>query len=59
MVFGGHSNDGVVIHPIIFSHDHWINMEAYIKFLEKVVLVWIKRVAAGKPYVFSMPQKEC
>ena len=42
------SNDNVMT-PFIFPHDVTLKPQAYIKYLEKVVLSWIKREGAGRP----------
>ena len=46
MVFGVVSCDGDVMPPFIFLHGLNLNIEAYIKCLQKIVLLWIERVAA-------------
>ena len=45
--------DGDVISPFIFYHGFKLNIEAYIKSLEKVVLPWIERAAAGIIYIWT------
>ena len=56
MVFEVLINDGDVIFPFIFPHGCRLNMEAYIKSMEEVVLSWIERVAAGRLYIW---QRDC
>ena len=62
MVFGVVTCNGDIMPPFIFPHDHTLNMEVYIKNLKEVVLPWIKRVAAAKPYDWqqdcAMPHKQ-
>ena len=41
MVFGVVTNNGDVMLPFIFPHGDTHNTEAYIKYLEEVVLSWI------------------
>ena len=50
MVFGKVTGDSDVMPPFIFPHGLKLNMEAYTKCMEKVVLPWIKRMAAGRSY---------
>ena len=52
VVFGMVTSYSDIMPPSIFSHDLRLNMEAYIKCLEKVVLSWIKMVFARKPYIW-------
>ena len=47
------SSDGDVMPPFIFQHSHTLNAEAYIKYLGEVVQFWIKRVVAGRPYIWK------
>ena len=37
--------------PFIFLHGLTLNMEAYINWLEEVVLPWIEKMATGRPYI--------
>ena len=46
MVFGVVIKNSNVMPPFIFPHSVRLNTEAYIKWLEKIVLLWIKRKAA-------------
>ena len=42
----------VTLRPLFFfSHGPRLNTEAYIKYLEEVMLPWIKKETAGRPYV--------
>ena len=51
MVFGVVTRDGDIMPPFIFHHNLTLNMDALIKHLEKEVLSWIKRLAAGRSYL--------
>ena len=51
LCFGVVTSDGDVIPPFIFLHVLRLNMEAYIKCLEDLMLFWIERMAAGRPYI--------
>ncbi|XP_052832535.1 uncharacterized protein LOC128250757 [Octopus bimaculoides] len=53
------TSDGDVMLPFIFPHGLRINMEAYIKCLEEVVLSWVKRVAVRRPYVWQQDSAPC
>ena len=59
MVFSGFTSDGDIIPPSIFSHGLGFNTEPYIKCLEEVVLAWIQRVTAGRPYVYQQVFAPC
>ena len=37
----------------IFSQNFKLNKQADIKFLEKIVLIWIKRVTTGRTYAWQ------
>ena len=50
MILGVVTTDNNVMPPLIFPHAHRPNIEAYIKYLEEVVLPWIERLASGRPY---------
>ena len=52
MVFGKVTSDSDFMPTFIFPCGFRLNMEAYIKYLEKVVLLWIEKMAVGKPYVW-------
>ena len=45
------TRDGDVMLSFIFPHSLTLNMEVYIKCLEEIMLIWIERLAAGRPYV--------
>ena len=47
------TRDGSVRPSFIFQHDPRLNTGTYINFLEEVVLSWIERVAAGRPYIWQ------
>ena len=62
MVFGVVTSNGNVMPSFIFPYGLRLNTEAYVNYLEKVVLPWIKRVFVGRPiYVATglctMPHK--
>ena len=48
-----------MIPPFIFTHSHWLNMEVFIKCLEGVVLIWIKKVGAGRSYIWQEDSAAC
>ena len=56
MMFGVVISNSNIIPPLIFQHSHRLNMEALIKCLEEVELLWIKEVAAERPYI---RQQDC
>ena len=62
MVFGVVTSNGDIMPPFIFLHGFKLNMEIYIKFLEEVVLLWIKWVVAARPIIwqqdYTMPHKQ-
>ena len=47
------TSDDNILHPFIFPHSFRLNSQADIKYLEDVVLIWIKRVAPGRPYIWQ------
>ena len=51
MVFELVTSDGDVMTPLL--HKLRFNTEAYIKYLEEEVLLWIERVDAGRPYIWQ------
>ena len=51
MVSGVVNYNSDVMLLFIFPHGVVLNTEAHIKCLEKVVLTWIERVAAERPYI--------
>ena len=59
LVFGVVTSDDDLMLPFNFSHGLTINTEAYIKFLEEVVLAWIERVAARRLYIWQQDSASC
>ena len=57
MEFGVITHDGEIMTPFIFPHG--LNTEAHIKCREEVVMLWIKRVADGRPYVWQQDSAPC
>ena len=51
MIFEVITSDGNIMLLFIFLRGLTLNIEIYIKYLEEVVLLWFKRVAAGELYV--------
>ena len=52
MMFGKVTSNDDIMLPFIFPNGIRINMKAYIKCLEEVILPWIERKAAWKPYIW-------
>ena len=59
MVFGVVSSEGHVMPPYIFPKGLKVNTEEYLKVLEMHVLPWIRKVAAGRPYVWQQDSAPC
>ena len=59
MVFGIISSEGDVMPPHFFEKGLRLNSEGYVALLRDVVAPWIKRVAAGRPYVFQQDSAPC
>ena len=59
MMFGVVTSSGYIMPPFIFLHDLRLNMNTYIKCLEELVLPWIEKVAAGRPYVCQQDSALC
>ena len=59
MVFGVVTSNGDVMLSFIFLHGFILKMAAYTKCLEEVMLLWIKKVAAGRPYVGQLDSAPC
>ena len=53
MVFGVVTNNGDVICPFKFQFSFRFNSNAFVKYLEEVVLIWIEKVVAERPYVWQ------
>ena len=51
--FGVITNNANVIPPFSYPHGLRLNMEAYINCFKQVVLPWIERVAASRPYIWK------
>ena len=59
MVFGIISSDGDVMPPHFFPKGLRLNSEGYVALMKDVVAPWIKKVAAGRPYVFQQDSAPC
>lgn len=58
-MFGVTTSDGNTMLPFILLQGLRPNMEAYIKCLEEVVLLWVKKVAVERPYVWQQASAPC
>ncbi|QQP41220.1 Uncharacterized protein FKW44_015518, partial [Caligus rogercresseyi] len=59
MVFGIISSDGDVMPPHFFPKGLRLDSEGYVALMRDVVAPWIKKVAAGRPYVFQQDSAPC
>ena len=59
MVFGVVSSKGHVMPPYIFPKGLMVNTVEYLKVLEMHLLHWIRKVAAGRPYVRQQDSAIC
>ncbi|QQP53619.1 Uncharacterized protein FKW44_006153 [Caligus rogercresseyi] len=59
MVFGIISSNGDVMPPYFFPKGLRLNSEGYVALMKDVVAPWIKKVAAGRPYVFQQDSAPC
>ncbi|QQP34801.1 Uncharacterized protein FKW44_022818 [Caligus rogercresseyi] len=56
LVFGIISSNGDVMPPHFFPKGLRLNSEGYVALMKDVVAPWIKKVAAGRPYVSGWPR---
>ncbi|QQP36730.1 Uncharacterized protein FKW44_021914 [Caligus rogercresseyi] len=59
IVFGIISSDGDVMPPHFFPKGLRLDSEEYVALMRDVVAPWIKKVAAGRPYVFQQDSAPC
>ena len=59
MVFGVVRSNGNVMSQFTFPHYLRLNMEAYDKCLEELVLSWMKRMTAEGPYIWQYDSVTC
>ena len=59
MVFGVVSSEGHVMPLYIFPKGLMVNTVEYLKVLEMHLLLWICKVAAGRPYVQQQDSAPC
>lgn len=59
IVFGRIANDGNIMPTFIVPLGLKLNREAYIKWLEEVVLLQVKRVSVGSPCVWQQDPAPC
>ena len=59
MVFGVVSSEGHVMPPYIFLKSLMVNTLEYLKVLEMYLMLWICKVAAGRPYVQQQDLAPC
>ena len=53
------TNDGYVMPQFFFLHGLTLNMEPYIKFPKEVMLTWIEKAAARRPYIWQQNSAPC
>ena len=53
IVFGMVTGNGDIILPFIFLHSLKLNIEAYLKYVEELVLFWIERVTDKRSYIWK------
>ncbi|QQP54867.1 Uncharacterized protein FKW44_007847 [Caligus rogercresseyi] len=58
-MFGIISSNGDVMPPHFFPKGLRLNSEGYVALMKDVVAPWIKKVAAGRPYVFQQDSAPC
>ena len=59
LMFGVVTSDGVAMPTFIFPHGLRLNREVYIKCLEEVVRLMIKRVFTGRSYIWKQNRVLC
>ena len=59
MVFGVVSSEGHIMPPYIFPKGLMVNTLEYLKVLEMYLMLWICKVAAGRPYVRQQDSAPC
>ena len=59
MMFGLVTSDVHIMPPFIFSHNPRLNTDINVKSVKVVVVVWIKRVAIERAYIFQQEAAPC
>ena len=59
MVFGVVLSEGHIMPPYIFLKGLMVNTVEYLKVLEMQLLLWIRKVATGRPYVWQQDSAPC